>query len=195
MNVRGKMFSASLLIVVLVLMLFFIVACSQNSNFKNETNTKKFELTSSAFENNGRIDDKYTKSNVNTSIPLSWRDAPKGTESFAVFMVDLHPVANNWVHWIVVDIPSNAVLIEEGASGTEKLPKGSRELNNSFSSKGYGGPQPPKGSGDHEYKTIIYALNVKTIDVPERITFADFQKLVEPAIIASAEISGFYENK
>lgn len=194
MNEKRKRGSMSRLLVVILLMLSINVACSQNSSNLNKDNVT-FELTSTAFEKNGRIAEKYTKRSENISIPLSWHTAPKGTKSFAVFMVDLHPIANNWVHWVVVDIPSSTISLEEGISGTDKLPKGSKELNNSFGLKGYGGPQPPKNSGDHEYKTIVYALNVKTLDAPDRITFADFQTLVEPYVIESVEISGFYENK
>ena len=65
-------------------------------------------------------------------------------KSFALSMVDPHPVAQNWVHWLVISIPADVISFEEGASG-KKLPPGSVELKNSSGDIGYGGPQPPKG--------------------------------------------------
>jgi Raf kinase inhibitor-like YbhB/YbcL family protein len=172
---------------------FALTGCGDNAKPSNADESKPLELTSTAFKNGGRIDIMYTNSD---SIPLAWNKAPKGTKSFAVFMVDLHPVADNWVHWVVVDIPAVERTLADGASGTDKLPADSKELINSSYTKGYSGPQPPYGSGDHEYKFILYALNVKTLDAPENdgISYADFQILVKDHVIESAEISGFYEN-
>jgi phosphatidylethanolamine-binding protein (PEBP) family uncharacterized protein len=52
---------------------------------------------------------------------LAWKNAPAGTKSFALSIVDPHPVAQNWVHWFVINIPPNVTAIEEGAS-TKKMP-------------------------------------------------------------------------
>ena len=84
----------------------------------------------------------------NRSLPFQWHDAPEGTRSFALSIVDPHPVANNWVHWLVIDIPAETGELRGGASGRE-MPPGARELRNGFGQAGYGGPQPPPGSGDH----------------------------------------------
>jgi len=182
------------LILLLATTLFLAIGCTQK-NSSVENNSTPLRLTSTAFEDNGRIDMKYTKRDQNISIPLAWNKAPMGTKSFAIVTYDLHPVANNWIHWAIVDIPASVLSLEEGVSKTDKLPKGSKELHNSFGLKGYDGPQPPAGSGDHEYKTILFALDVKTLDIQNsRLTFDNFQKLVEEHIIDSAEISGFYEN-
>lgn len=190
------------LALVLVTILFTLMGCSGTNNSSDSSNTSNtddnlpFELTSSAFADGGRLDIKYTNTNGNTSIPLEWNKAPEGTKSFAIFMVDLHPVANNWAHWVVIDIPADARSLAEDVSKTDMLPTGSKELKNSFGGKGYGGPQPPRGSGDHEYKTIIYALDVETLDIAtDKISYADFETLVENHIIEKAEISGFYENE
>jgi phosphatidylethanolamine-binding protein (PEBP) family uncharacterized protein len=43
----------------------------------------------------------------NISIPIEWSGAPSGTKSFAIFMYDLNPVARNFVHWSVINIPNN----------------------------------------------------------------------------------------
>lgn len=179
-----------------------LTGCGSNDNSSGEKNNAKndekktpFVLTSTAFENNGRIDDKYTHTKGNISVPLAWSGAPKGTKSFAVLIVDLNPVANNWIHWEVINIPADVQSLPEGVSGTDQLPAGSKELSNSFGQAGYGGPEPPSGSGDHEYKCIVYAMNAETVDLSGQVSYAAFQKLTEKYVIDKAELSGFYEVK
>jgi len=135
---------------------------------KNISGEGVMEISSVAFKDGEKILIKYVMPGAggkNVSLPLSWKSIPAGTKSFALSMVDSHPVAQNWVHWLVINIPSNVTSLEEGGSG-KKMPLGSLELKNSFGDIGYGGPQPPKGTGDHPYVITIYALNVEKINVP-----------------------------
>ena len=106
-------------------------------------------------------------------------------------MVDPHPVAQNWVHGLVINIPSNVISLEERASG-KKMPLGSLELKNSFGDTGYGGPQPPKGTGDHPYVVTIYALNVEKLDLGVNTSLSVFRKAIEGKVIGSASITGKY---
>src|SRR5512147_1871949 len=110
---------------------------------------RKMEMTSTAFKDGEKIPIQYVMPGAggkNISIPLAWKNPPAGTKSYALSMVDPHPVAQNWVHWLVIDIPATVSSIDEGAS-RKKMPPGSAELKNSFGETGYGGPQPPKGTG------------------------------------------------
>lgn len=152
------------------------------------------ELSSSAFKNRERIPTPYTMPRVggkNISIPLSWKNPPQGVKSFALSIVDPHPVANNWVHWLVVNIPAGVDSLAEGASG-RSMPPGAAELKNSFGKKGYGGPQPPKGSGDHPYVTTLYALSVEALDLNENTNLSEFKKALEGKILAEASITGMF---
>jgi len=152
------------------------------------------EIISSAFKDQGEIPIQYVMPGAggkNISIPLSWKNVPPGTRSFALSVVDPHPVAQNWVHWLVIDVPKDATAIEEGASG-KKMPKGSVELKNSFGSLGYGGPQPPPGTGDHPYVVTLYALNAETLDLGVNSTLAVFKEAIEGKVIESAKVTGLY---
>ena len=104
-------------------------------------------------------------------------------------MVDPHPVAQNWVHWLVVDIPATVAFLEEGAS-RKKMPHGSVELKNSFGEIGYGGPQPPKGTGDHPYVFTLYALRVERLDLGINVSLSAFKKALEGKTLGSATIMG-----
>ena len=152
------------------------------------------EISSPAFKDGGKIPIQYVMPGAggkNISIPLSWKNIPSGTKSFALSIVDIHPVAQNWVHWLVINIPTNITSLEEGAS-RKKMPPGSIELRNSFGDIGYGGPQPPKGTGDHSYVVTIYALNVEKLDLKQDASLFAFKKAIEGKVIGSASVTGKY---
>lgn len=153
------------------------------------------EISSPAIKDGGKIPIQYTMpaaGGKNISIPLAWKNVPSGTKSFALSIIDIHPVARNWVHWLVINIPSHITKIEEGAS-MKNMPAGSIELKNSWGKIGYGGPQPPRGTGDHPYVITLYALNVEKLDLNLEASFSDFKKAIEGKLISSVSITGKYE--
>ena len=155
---------------------------------------KILQLQVTGYENGGRISAKFaTKGGggKNVSIGLKWQALP-AAQSYALLFDDKHPIANNWVHWLVADIPNTVTEIAEGASRTN-MPAGSRELMTSWNRTGYDGPQPPVGSGDHEYVVTLYALDAPTLDVDEKITRSEFLRAVEKHVIAEESYSGFFE--
>jgi hypothetical protein len=152
------------------------------------------QIASSAFQDGGKIPQTYVMPGAggqNVSAPLSWTGVPPGTKSLALSMVDPHPVARNWVHWLVVDLPPDTAGLAEGASG-KKMPAGSRELNNSFGKSGYGGPQPPPGTGDHPYVFTLYALKVERLNLKPDTSLSAFNQALEGHILAQATITGYY---
>ncbi|MBI5967733.1 MAG: YbhB/YbcL family Raf kinase inhibitor-like protein [Deltaproteobacteria bacterium] len=153
------------------------------------------EILSSAFKDGEKIPIPYVMvaaGGKNLSIPLTWKNVPSGTKSFALSIVDPHPVAQNWVHWFMINIPANVSSLEEGAS-KKKMPAGAVELKNSFGEIGYGGPQPPKGSGEHPYVITLYALKVEKLDLGVNTSLAAFKKALEGRVIQSASVTGKYE--
>ena len=152
------------------------------------------EISSSAFKDGEKIPVQYVMPGAggkNISVPLSWKNPPSGTRSFALSMVDPHPVAQNWVHWLVINIPAQVTFLEEGASG-KKMPQGSMELKNSFGDMGYGGPQPPKGTGDHPYVFTLHALKVEKLDLGANTPLSAFKKALEGKVLGSATLTGKY---
>lgn len=150
------------------------------------------EITSTAFKDGGTIPIRHVMPGAggeDISVPLSWTNAPSGTKSYALAMVDPHPIAQNWVHWMVINIPAKVTSIEAGASRI-KMPRGSIELTNSFGNIGYGGPQPPKGTGDHPYVFTLYALGVEKLDLGTGISLSTFKKALEGKILGTATITG-----
>ena len=129
---------------------------------------------------------------ANESFPLHWEGAPEKTRSFALSVVDPHPVARDWVHWLVVNIPAGTQSLPAGGS-TASMPAGARELRNSFGKTGYGGPQPPLGSGPHPYVVTLYALDAVGVDVRDDASLEEFRRAIRPHVLAEAAITGFYE--
>lgn len=159
--------------------------------------TNSITVKSLAFENGGIIPLKYVCDKVhggeNVSIPIQWLSTSVGVKSYAVLMYDLNPVAKNFVHWAVINIPLNVSKIIEGASGSQYMPSLSVELKNSAGSIGYIGPCPPAGTGRHVYKIIVYALNTMYTDLSGKVTLDQFQLAIKGKVIALGEISGYFE--
>ena len=152
------------------------------------------EITSTAFTDKGTIPQKYVMPGAggkNVSLPLNWSDVPAGTKSLALSIVDPHPVANNWVHWLVINIPPETKGLPEGASHSS-MPAGAVELKNSYGETGYGGPQPPKGSGDHPYVVTLYALSVPKLEIAGQTSLAAFNKAMDGKIMATAAVTGMF---
>ena len=158
-----------------------------------------FELRCSSYDNDGLIPLRYTHHTVNggrnVSPGFSWSDPPINTKSFAFSIVDPHPVAKNWVHWFLIDIPFRDRSFPEGASRTDSLPQGSRELLNSYGEPGYGGPAPPPGSGPHPYVATLYALNTDRLNLGKTASLREFLRGLEGTVIAEVSTTGYYERK
>jgi hypothetical protein len=154
-------------------------------------------ISSKSFAHGSAIPAKYAMKAIaggqNISPHVLLEDIPAKTQSIALAMVDRHPMARNWVHWIVVNIPPSAVEIQEGASG--RMPSGSVELENTFGFVGYGGPQPPKGSGAHLYEITAYCLSEIIAPKIRRPSEKEFLSMIEGKIIAKAKIAGNFEHK
>ena len=153
-----------------------------------------FTLGSPAFADGGAIPVKYANTGVeggeNVSPPLEWEDPPEGTLTFAISMVDRHPVANRWVHWLVVNIPADVTSLSEGASTA--MHGGASQPKNTFGETGYGGPQPPAGSGDHDYQFSVYALRTENVDLPADVALDEFLDAVQPQMLGFATVTGVF---
>jgi phosphatidylethanolamine-binding protein (PEBP) family uncharacterized protein len=73
------------------------------------------------------------------------------------------------------------------------MPKGSAELQNSWGDSRYGGPQPPKGTGDHPYVVVLYALNAEKLDLGANTSLSAFKKAIEGKVIGSVSMTGKYD--
>lgn len=134
------------------------------------------------------------KGGQNVSPPLIWTEVPPGVKSFAVSVIDRHPAANNWVHWFVVGLPPIIRELNERASEIyTEMPEGCIELRNSFGEQGWGGPQPPRGSGAHPYECTVYALSASDLELGPFATLDECQAAIAPHLMTSASTIGYFE--
>lgn len=184
-------FQAGVKLILTTVLLSFLVLVSPSVRANAGPNLK---LGSSAVPDGERIPRRYVMPGAggeDISLPLFWTGAPDGTKSFALSMVDTHPVAGNWVHWLVINIPPTVSSLPAGASG-KAMPAGAAELQNSFGTVGYGGPQPPPGTGDHPYVVTLYALRVSKLSLGVDSTLTEFRRALQGKVLAEARFTGLY---
>ncbi len=148
-----------------------------------------------------KIDNKYVFkgfgcSGDNVSPAIAWKNPPKGTKSFAVFIHDPDAPtggAGFW-HWLVVDIPATAQGLDQGAGAANgsKLPAGARQINTDFGAPGYGGPCPPVGDKPHRYNYTVYALKVDKLELPDNPTASLTGFMVNGNTIGKAKFTATY---
>ena len=73
------------------------------------------------------------------------------------------------------------------------MPAGSLEVENTFGDAGYGGPQPPRGTGAHDYRITVHALGVPTVGVDARSRPETILRAIRSAQIEEAGVTGMCE--
>ncbi|MEK6901145.1 MAG: YbhB/YbcL family Raf kinase inhibitor-like protein [Nanoarchaeota archaeon] len=150
------------------------------------------QLTSPAFEPNGKIPSRYTCDGENINPPLTITDVPVATKSLVLIMddPDIPEIAKKnfnvdvWDHWVVFNIPPMIKEITERNNPPGILGKNTRGNN------AYGGPCPP--DREHRYFFKLYALNTM-LNLKEGATKKEVEKAMEGHIIAQIELIGQYE--
>jgi len=154
-----------------------------------------FELTSPAFESGPVIPKKYASDGENVSPPLSWRDEPQGTKSFALLLDSRDPnqVRNHWmiynmyktVHELPEHVPPHDTLPEWTHEGISV-----RQGTNDFDQIGYHGPLPST-TPPHENTFTLYALNCQ-LHLEPGSRKQDLLAVMEGHILERAELVGIY---
>lgn len=150
-----------------------------------------FALLTDAILQNGFFDPRYTCDIDNSSPELRWRDPPEPLAAFALICEDLD-TPQRFAHWVIFNIPSTVRHLPAGIPPQELLPNGIRQGLNDFGKLGYAGPCPPNHSAPHRYVFRLYALNT-TLEVTHRPTRDELLQLIQPHVIAVAEIHGRYQ--
>jgi Raf kinase inhibitor-like YbhB/YbcL family protein len=129
----------------------------------------------------------------NISPDLTWTGAPAGTKSFAITCFDPDaPTGSGYGHWIAFDIPASTTSLPEDA-GKDIGTVGGHSGTSDFGTRGYGGPCPPKGDGDHRYTFTVYALDVDVVpNAGEGVGGATLIFLMRGHVLATGTLLGRY---
>lgn len=147
------------------------------------------KITSTAFENNGKMPEKFTADGENINPELIISDIPEKTKSLMLIVEDPDAqkvVGYTFIHWVAFDITPNfprLIIPENSIPG--------RQAKNSFGKISYGGPSPPKGTGVHHYHFKIYALE-RTTDLEEGSSLEDVRGKIKHNILEETELIGTY---
>ena len=155
-----------------------------------------FTLTSTAYAAGGSIPAVHTCNGANLSPPLSWSDAPAGTQSYAVVMRDISLASADNYHWVIYDIPAATTSLPQGVQSgvaSPPVPAGAKQTYWSFgASYSYLGPCPP--TGIHEYQLTVYAFSTPTLAVPAGTTDpAVVDAVIQANKTDSATLTGKYK--
>lgn len=134
-----------------------------------------FKVESPDVSPNQQISDKYVLKGFgceggNVSPAISWKNAPKGTKSFAVTAYDPDaPTGSGWWHWVVFNLPAGTTSLPQGAGdpAAGMLPKGAVQSRTDFGKPGWGGPCPPQGDKPHRFTFTVFALKTEKIELDE----------------------------
>ncbi|WP_346797742.1 YbhB/YbcL family Raf kinase inhibitor-like protein [Halomonas sp. Bachu 37] len=146
-------------------------------------------LESPAFGTHQPIPTKFTGDGEDVSPALAWRDAPEGTQGFAVICHDpdaplVQHGSYGFVHWLLYNLPADTLSLEENT------PVGTAGSND-FGNVGYGGPMPPEGHGQHHYYFWVLALDSPTT-LPAGLTLPQLLQEVEPHLLGMNRLIGTY---
>jgi Raf kinase inhibitor-like YbhB/YbcL family protein len=180
---------------------FTFVACEKD----NDNTPKPFTLKSADITTVLGADNFGSGSGgctgANKSPQLTWENAPSGTKSFAITMIDLNAFGPNipFDHWLLINIPStsNSLVKDAGNASGTNLPAGaSHSPNGAYPNfvtnpdfvKAYAGVCPNVGN-TNQYEITVYALNVATLNVTANATSTDVKAAIAAATISSAKMS------
>ena len=150
----------------------------------SESLNTNMKLTSTAFENNGKIPSRYTCDGQNFNPPFGISEIPENVKSMALIVDDPDVPSGTWVHWTLWNINVDTKEIPENT-----VPAGAIEGVTSFGKNGYGGPCPPTGT--HRYFFKLYALDAE-LSLPSSAKVSDLEEVMKGHIIDQTQLVGLY---
>lgn len=135
------------------------------------------------------------------SPPLQWSDAPRTTVSFVLLVHDLERQRNNpgfddFLHWIVWNIPPATTSVPEAVPSTAEWPDGSRQM--LFQGRGGGSPTgyrnlcTPPNDPPHHFVFELFALDDRP-DLGTSPSRADVQRAIDGHLIGHAVLVGLFK--
>ena len=142
------------------------------------------KITSQAFNNGGKIPDKYTLYGDNIIPPLHLEEVPEKARSLALVVEDPDAPKGTFNHWILFNVDPRTRDIKENC-----VPVMATQGRNDFGEVEYDGPKPP--SGEHRYFFKAYALDAM-LPLTRGVQRQDLEREMKEHILDSATLMGKY---
>lgn len=150
--------------------------------------TPPFTLSSPAVKDGGALPVEFTGDGDGVSPPLSWSNAPKGTQGFVLIMHHLDPEGRTKIYWLMHDI----------APSTSSAAKNDREFGKMGMSTVHNrveyAPPHSKGPGIKKYVLTLFALSAKPDlgKAAQPITAEALLAACQGKILAAADLNVTY---
>jgi len=144
----------------------------------------QMKITSQAFNNGGKIPDKYTLYGDNIIPPLHLEEVPEKARSLALVVEDPDAPKGTFNHWILFNVDPRTRDIKENC-----VPVMATQGRNDFGEVEYDGPKPP--SGEHRYFFKAYALDAM-LPLTRGVQRQDLEREMKEHILDSATLMGKY---
>jgi Raf kinase inhibitor-like YbhB/YbcL family protein len=144
------------------------------------------KVSSPAFEDNGKFPVDFTCDGAGVSPPIEWKDAPKGTKSFALSLWHVPGPGSLKSYWVVSDIPAKVAALPRNVKGVGKV-----GLNDKHHA-GYD-PMCSQGPGAKTYHITVYALSKELNLDPSKATRDELLKAMGEARLAQKTLTYRYE--
>ncbi len=152
----------------------------------------EMQITSTAFEDGGRIPEKYTADGADVSPPLSFAGVPDEAAELVLICHDPDaPRAGGWTHWVVYGMsPDIGGLPEALPPDPVVSAYGLTQGDNSWGKTGYGGPDPPEGK-PHRYQFKLYAVR-PSLSLQPGAARDEVEAAMADTVVAEAMLEGLY---
>ena len=156
----------------------------------------ELKLVSSEFEHNASIPARFTCDGENVNPPLLISGVEEDAKSLVLLMddPDIPEVVKSsrgiqkFDHWVLFNIPTNLINVEEAYMGKGTLGK------NSGGKSVYTGPCPPTEYKltEHRYIFQLYTLDI-ALELVEGATMEEVKDAMKGHILQKAELIGLYD--
>jgi Raf kinase inhibitor-like YbhB/YbcL family protein len=142
------------------------------------------KITSQAFQEGGKIPDKYTKYGENRIPPLHIDEVPSKARSLMLIVDDPDATRGTFNHWLLFNMDPRIRDIKE-----DSVPVMATQGRNDFGEIEYDGPKPP--SGEHRYFFKAYALDT-VLPLSRGSTRDALEREMNGHVLETAQLMGKY---
>lgn len=149
------------------------------------------KIVSPAFAEGTPVPVEHTCEGSGSSPGFAWSEIPVDTRSLALVCDDPDAPRGTWVHWVLFNLPADAVELAPAVPPAPELPSGARQGINDSGNVGYGGPCPPRGRR-HRYFFRLYALDC-TLNLAPGVKRPDLDQAMAGHVLADATLMGTFQ--
>src|SRR5690242_7197215 len=147
------------------------------------------KVTSSAFDNGGKIPSEYTCEGKYVAPPLSWSAVPPNTKSIAVLVEDPDAPGGTFEHFVAFNLPPDRKSLPTEAVRSIAPGSALSTARNSSGTIGFAPICPPNGR--HHYRFEVLALDTM-LDLRSAADAQAVRAATDGYVLARGELVGVY---